>query len=69
MFRISTGCVSYNATRSEVIQDKHTIALEENIQWKPAVAYCRYADFLVIVKCNKQQAEVIRDQCRIFLGC
>lgn len=43
-------------------------ALEENRQWKPGVAYCRYADdFVVIVKGTKQQAQVIREQCRDFL--
>jgi hypothetical protein len=40
----------------------------KNRQWKPAVAYSRYADdFVVIIKGSKQQAEVIRDQCRNFL--
>jgi RNA-directed DNA polymerase len=44
------------------------IAVRENRQWKPAVAYCRYADdFVVIVKGNKKQAEVIREECRLFL--
>jgi group II intron reverse transcriptase/maturase len=43
-------------------------AIDENRQWKPAVAYCRYADdFVVIVKGSKREAEVIRDQCRDFL--
>ncbi len=43
-------------------------AIDENRQWKPAVAYCRYADdFVVIVKGTKREAEVIRDQCRDFL--
>ena len=43
-------------------------AIQGNWQWKPAVAYCRYADdFVIIVKGNKQQAEVIRNQCRDFL--
>ncbi len=43
-------------------------ALEEERQWKPGVAYCRYADdFVVIVKGTKQQAQVIREQCRDFL--
>jgi len=43
-------------------------AIDENRQWKPAVAYCRYADdFVVIVKGTKRQAEGIRDQCRDFL--
>jgi hypothetical protein len=35
--------------------------VRENRQWKPAVAYCRYADdFVVIVKGTKAQAEEIR---------
>ena len=43
-------------------------AIDENRQWKPAVAYCRYADdFVVIVKGSKREAEVIRDQCRDLL--
>ncbi len=50
------------------IKIKRKVAVEENRQWQPAVAYCRYADdFVVIVKGTKQQAEVIRDQCRDFL--
>ncbi len=37
-------------------------------QWKPAVAYCRYADdFVVIVKGTKRQAELIRNQCKDYL--
>lgn len=43
-------------------------AIDENRQWKPAVAYCRYADdFVLMVKGCKREAEVIRDQCRDFL--
>jgi hypothetical protein len=42
--------------------------IEESRQWKPAVAYCRYADdFGIIVKGTKQEAEAVRDQCREFL--
>src|SRR5262249_49409369 len=44
------------------------ITVRENRQWKPAVAYCRYADdFVVIVKGTKAQAEEIREECRAFL--
>lgn len=44
------------------------ITIRENRQWKPAVAYCRYADdFVIIVKGNKAHAEAIREQCRAFL--
>lgn len=44
------------------------IAALEGRKWLPAVAYSRYADdFVVIVKGNKQQAEVIKEECRQFL--
>ncbi len=50
------------------IQQSRPIALRENRQWKPAVAYCRYADdFVVIVKGTKVQAEAIREECRAWL--
>ena len=50
------------------IQHGRPIAIRENRQWKPAVAYCRYADdFVVIVKGNKHHAEAIREECRAFL--
>lgn len=50
------------------IQRQRPIALRENRQWIPAVTYCRYADdFVIIVKGNKEQAEAIREMCRIFL--
>ena len=53
---------------NRTIQDKRPIAIEENRQWKPAVAYCRYADdFVIIVKGSKKQAVAIREQCRNFL--
>lgn len=43
-------------------------AIENNWQWQPAAAYCRYADdFVLIVKGTKQDAENIRDECRQFL--
>lgn len=43
-------------------------AVQQNRKWKPAVAYCRYADdFVVIVKGSKKEAEAIRNQCRQFL--
>jgi RNA-directed DNA polymerase len=42
--------------------------MENNWQWQPAVAYCRYADdFVLIVKGTKQDAELIRDECRQLL--
>ena len=44
------------------------VAIDQQRQWKPAVAYCRYADdFVVIVKGSKQEAEAIRKQCQSFL--
>lgn len=50
------------------IKRQRPIAQRENRQWKPAVAYCRYADdFVVIVKGNKAHAEDIRTECRAFL--
>ncbi len=50
------------------IQQGRPITIRENRQWKPAVAYCRYADdFVVIVKGNKHHAEAIREECRAFL--
>jgi RNA-directed DNA polymerase len=53
---------------NRTVQSEHPIALREDRQRKPTVAYCRYADdFLLIVKGSKQQAEIIRDQCRDFL--
>jgi group II intron reverse transcriptase/maturase len=50
------------------IQQGRPITVRENRQWKPAVAYCRYADdFVVIVKGTKAHAEAIREECRAFL--
>ena len=50
------------------IQQQRPIAVREDRQWKPAVAYCRYADdFLVIVKGTKAQARAVREECREFL--
>ena len=44
------------------------IAAREGRKWLPAVSYSRYADdFVVIVKGTKQQAEVIREECRQYL--
>ena len=50
------------------IKQGRPVAVRENRQWKPAVAYCRYADdFVVIVKGTKAHAEAIREECRGFL--
>jgi len=50
------------------IKKQRPIVSAENRQWKPAVAYCRYADdFVVIVKGKRAHAEVIREECRMFL--
>lgn len=50
------------------IQQGRPITVRENRQWKPAVAYCRYADdFVVIVKGTKAHAMEIREECRSFL--
>ncbi len=51
--------------RNNSIQRGRSTAVSENWQWKPAVAYCRYADdFVLIVKGTKSQAETIREECR-----
>ncbi len=43
-------------------------AREENWQWQPAVAYCRYADdFVIVVKGTKADAQAIREECRQML--
>ena len=53
---------------NDSIKRQRPIALRENRQWQPAVAYCRYADdFVVIVKGTKAQAMAIREECRLFL--
>ena len=50
------------------IKQQRPITVRENRQWKPAVAYCRYADdFVVLVKGTKAHAESIREECRAFL--
>lgn len=50
------------------IQRGRSTAVRENLQWKSAVASCRYADdFLLIVKGTKSQAEAIREECRSVL--
>ena len=42
-------------------QGRNATAVRENWRWKPAVAYCRYADdFVLIVQGTKAQAEAIR---------
>ncbi len=36
--------------------------------WKPSVSYCRYADdFVIAVKGSKAQADLVREECRLFL--
>jgi len=53
---------------NDSIKRQRPIAFREKRQWLPAVAYCRYADdFVIIVKGNKAQAEVIREECREVL--
>ncbi|PYE29834.1 group II intron reverse transcriptase/maturase [Rhizobium sp. PP-WC-1G-195] len=50
------------------IKQGRPITVRENRQWKPAVAYCRYADdFVLIVKETRAQAEETREECRAFL--
>jgi len=53
---------------NDTISRQRPIAIRENRQWLPAVAYCRYADdFVVIIKGNKAHAEAFRDECQQFL--
>ncbi len=50
------------------IQKGQSTAVRDDWQWKPAVAYCRYADdFVIIVKGTKAQAQDIREECRSVL--
>lgn len=50
------------------IKRKRPIAIREDRQWRPAVAYCRYADdFVIAVKGTRQHAEAVRAKCREFL--
>ena len=53
---------------NDSIKRQRPVAVDENRRWKPAVAYCRYADdFVVIVKGTKAHAKAIREECRLFL--
>jgi hypothetical protein len=50
------------------ILKQRPIAVREDRQWKPAVAYCRYADdFVIVVKGTREHAEAVRQACRGFL--
>lgn len=50
------------------ILKQRPITVREGRQWKPAVAYCRYADdFTVQVKGTKAHALEVREACRAFL--
>lgn len=50
------------------ILKRRPITVRENRQWKPAVAYCRYADdFVVVVKGTRAHAQEVREACRAFL--
>src|SRR3546814_3763042 len=50
------------------ILKQRPIAVRENRQWKPAIAYCRYADdFVIVVKGTREHAETVREACRGFL--
>ena len=50
------------------ILKRRPITVRENRQWKPAVAYCRYADdFAVVVKGTRAHAQEVREACRAFL--
>ena len=70
---LEAKCLSKKARKdrwywNDSIKRQRPIALRENRQWLPAVAYCRYADdFVIVVKGNKAHAEAIREECRAFL--
>src|SRR6185437_3435422 len=50
------------------VLDRRPIAVRENRRWKPAVAYCRYADdFTVVVKGTLVHAQEVREACRALL--
>src|SRR6202035_4969499 len=50
------------------IRKRRPIAVRECRQWKPAVAYCRYADdFTLVVKRAKAHAQEVREVRRAFL--
>lgn len=50
------------------ILKRRPIAVRENRQWQPAVAYCRYADdFVLVVKGTRAHAQEVREACRAFL--
>jgi RNA-directed DNA polymerase len=50
------------------ILKQRPIVVREGRQWKPAVAYCRFADdFVVVIKGNKAHAEAIREECQEYL--
>lgn len=50
------------------IKARRPVAIRENRTWKPAIAYCRYADdFVIAVKGTREHADSIRSECRAFL--
>lgn len=50
------------------VRNRTPMAVREKRVWKPAVAYCRYADdFVIVVKGTKADAEAIREECREVL--
>jgi group II intron reverse transcriptase/maturase len=70
---LEAKCLSRKARKdrwywNDTIRRQRPIAIHENRQWLPAVAYCRYADdFVLIIKGNKAHASAFRDECRQFL--
>lgn len=53
---------------NDSLKRKRPKAIEEGREWKPAVAYCRYADdFLIAVKGTRAQAEEIREESKGYL--
>ena len=65
---LSTKVRGDRAQWNNGILKRRPIAVRENRQWKPEVAYCRYADdFTVVVKGTKAHAQEVREACRAFL--
>ena len=53
---------------NDTIKRERPKAIGEGREWKPAVAYCRYADdFLIAVKGTRAQAEAIREEGKEYL--
>ena len=62
--KVRTSRANWNTS----VRNQTPIAVRQERKWKPAVAYCRYADdFVIVVKGTKAQAVAIREECREVL--